>query len=424
MEKFATTECASHEILVTAHTLSCLSSKFREFAIATGVTYKEQAESKNKKIWIVGIKDVVERVRSQIEKLIEESTLGDIHLYQIEYMTEAGLFEVMKTEYHLHVCEPSESENKIVLAGESSAFKEAKHKLQDILQKITESQYKEKKPDHFIEVFENENTRLLLSDVLRKEKLVAVCARNDDTITFYSGSNRNANRAMSCLNDLIWDGRYPDYRLLNEGEERSLSNPEWEKKKAELEKKAEPLKIMQLEDEHYLRLVGLASQKEPVLAEITIFFRKWAIGTSVFKGNGKRVSCLYAYKPKIFQDLAKKYSANFVRADHPEDIQICATQDSIEVVCAELKTIHDSVREDEFILKIPAMIQQIKSNKKLLEAVGSATQCIIASQEDSDCSMTTNKVEETGVEQIEDGLGTGHKTPTAHSTSDAGTNQT
>ena len=106
MEKFATTECASHEKLVTAHTLSCLSSKFRALTTSTGATYKEHDESGNKEIWIVGVKDVVERVRSQMEKLIGESTIGDVHMYQIEYMTEAGFFETMKKMHHLEVCEP------------------------------------------------------------------------------------------------------------------------------------------------------------------------------------------------------------------------------------------------------------------------------------------------------------------------------
>ena len=139
MEKFATTECASHEKLVTAHTLSCLSSKFRALTTSTGATYKEHDESGNKEIWIVGVKDEVERMKSQIEKLIEESTIGDVPFYQIEYMTKAGFFETMKKNYHLEVCEPSKSEKKVVLVGDPPALKKAKHALQIMRKNVAAS---------------------------------------------------------------------------------------------------------------------------------------------------------------------------------------------------------------------------------------------------------------------------------------------
>ena len=44
------------------------------------------------------------------------------------------------------------------------------------------------------------------------------------------------------------------------------------------------------------------------------------------------------------------------------------------------------MREDEFIVKIPDVMQQITGNKKLLESVGNNSQCIITSNGHNDYS--------------------------------------
>ena len=381
MEEFATTKCAHFEKSITTHTFSCLKGRLRAFTTSTGATYHEHNESGYKKIWIVGVKDVVERVRSQLEKLIGESTIGDVHMYQIEYMTEAGFFETMKKMHHLEVCEPLKSEKKIVFVGDPSAMKDAKHELQVMLQKITASRYIQRKEDPFIKIFHSENTRQQLSDLLRAKGFTAVYTESHGTFTVYSDNRENATRAMGCLNDLIWEGRYPDDRKFEECEKQCLSTPKWRGKKAELESKTKPLLIQSM-DGHSLQLVGLTSHKEAVLKELRIFFRKTVDREFKFKGKGKRVSCLFAFKADIYHDLEKQFSAKIKQAEHLDDLVIYATMDVKEGLLAAVSKAHDSVREDTFTVHAAAMIQQIKVNKSVLEDIGKNNQCIITSHED------------------------------------------
>lgn len=382
---------------LTEQVFSQLVPKVRELTKSLNVicndsNTKQTALFGANRISVIGERQTIEDLKTRmeqhmeaIERKIKEDltiktvTFPNVKDYQIHYLGITEFFRDMKRKHGLRDIQTDEPNERVKLTGVPSKIEEVQKEMNDILPKLSKSKFSEDKKQLFLRVFSTKLAKESILNEFLNKRVKAVWTLENRTVSMYSESKEKARLAMECLNNVIWEARYPESRDLDELEKQLLLTAVWRDKKEELMKMADPLQIVQIGDKPALSLVGLKYQKGQVLEEIPAFFEEKVVRKATFKGRGKRMSYLYKYNPRLFDDLGKEFSAELKGEveDDPEVIEISGTSNTIANAMRELKKLHDSVRKGEHTIDVPAMVQHIKDDPDILESVGDKTKCII-----------------------------------------------
>ena len=111
MDDFIEAQCATYERLMTKDIFTRLSQKFNEINQSYGASYNvlstmQHHRSDARTISVFGSKDTIEKVRIQMEKLIEAEEhqlvlVCDVPKHHMEYLEKIKFFEEIKEEHQL-----------------------------------------------------------------------------------------------------------------------------------------------------------------------------------------------------------------------------------------------------------------------------------------------------------------------------------
>ena len=360
----------------------------------------KQSQPGINKIVIIGEKATVENLQAQISKKIKEKEkqiqeersvrpvdVPNIPAYQIEYLECIKFFDEMRKAHKLKDIKADKDKEIVRITGIPSSIDEVQKRMLEIVRSVSKSRCSENKKPLFLKVLKTQLGIESLKNELLNRRVRAVWTIESKTVYMYSDSNENARLAMDCLNDVIWEAQYPASRDFDDLERKLLTSSGWRNKKAELEKTAEPLQIVQFGDKPALSLVGLKYQKGLVLEEIPTFFELNVVRTDTFVGQGRRVSFLWRHHRRKVEDISGEFSVQINPGNQSEEMEIKGTRNAIANAKRALHMLHNTVKKGMHTVESPARVQHIKEDQDLLESVGLKTSCIVTIHEDEEEPM-------------------------------------
>ena len=373
-----------------------LSALFKGQSVASDVNVRTQASvNTGNQVAIAGERKTVQNLSTRIQEMIhkfeqkirEENTIVEVKVpsipeYQIQYLNLVGFFKKMIEMHKLLSFSGDSSTRSVIMKGLPTSIDSVQKAMSELLLKVNQSKVSMTKKALFLEVFKTPSAEQTIRQQFLINNIVALWCLENKTISVYSESKDISEKAMDCINSIVWESQYPAENKFDEQEKKVLDSDAWTKKKVEIEAQNKPLAIVELEDKSALTIAGLMQVKAVVIENINMFFSSHVQRTSKFLGAADRIFFLHKWKLSALKDLESEHNTKLDTNDREATISITGTKDDVASCSQSLKKLYDAVHKEVYTIDHLAMIHFIEVEREVLDRIGMMTKCLVIQHKD------------------------------------------
>lgn len=329
---------------------------------------------------------MIKRYEAEIqeEKSVTRVVVPNIPEYQIEYLTIINFFTEMMSKHKLKSIAGDVKQQTVTIQGVPSHIEQVQQQMLKLLPAVANSKVSANKKPLFIKVFKTEFARKSIKQEFALKNVKAVWMLENRTVSVYSGSRALSEKAMECVNNVVWEAQYPSDHDFDELERKLLRSGIWNDRKTEMLNTYAGLEIIELGDRPGLGLAGLSQTKAAVLEDIPYFFSQNVTRKKPFDGTADRILFLTRFKKETFKELEKEHDVKVESSSNTVGVQIVGTKDNIANCERSLKKHHDAIRKEMVTVETEAMKQHIKDETDFLDEIGLKNKCLVVPHKEED----------------------------------------
>lgn len=345
-----------------------------------------------------------EAVRTYVKKLTTEATKTDtktdilrLKKHELELLKLERSFYALKEGFFLKDVIPNYESVELKVIGRTANVCQACNRITNLREAICTEKVEKRK--EYLRLIEQNHIRQTVLEKLNQKSLKVVCDSDQQHIIAHAFEQSLAKSGLKCIEEVLWECRYPENRQFSEEEKEFVGNSsKWKAFRSALEKEIDSLRI--LDNSDHLIVIGFKSDlKQEILKRIGTFLDEHNIVSTAFTGEDCRIMFLKRYLRNEIEQKEKSCGVKISMAE--EDFSITGSKSRVKKCEEQLRNLHDSLKAETHSVNEKRYIQVLRSDSEILRDVGARCGTLVINEERSVVLSDRNKLRVCGLVNVE-----------------------
>ena len=347
-----------------------------EDKMAISVTGNKRLVPKFEQRWMSLVDDARDQVQEERDTRKETLKVKD---FEMVYMKEFVRLDDLKARHRLKELQVSDDGATITLLGHFRSVAACKKEITTLCGNL-QTLEKAKGP-MYVDMCNKADVLRKIATKLRDVQVKAICSASGSLVTIYACRKQAAEEAMKCVEEVVWEAKYPEDREFDKDEKDLVVNDKrkWLEERKKIVEAFPPLKIVENTDSTQLVMTGSGVEnKSLVLKRIDEFFEEAIDVSQTFHGEHQFLVYMERHMQGQLDDLATKHNVKVSMTD--DGVNLVGKRSKIQPANEEVKQLHDSIMKDEYVIERQHDANLVMKEPEILEDIGRACKTLIVNK--------------------------------------------
>ena len=344
-----------------------------EDKMAVSVTGNKRLVTKFEQRWASLVDDARDQVQEERDTKKETVAVKD---FEMVYMKEFVRLDDLKARHRLKEVQLSDDGVTITLLGHFRSVAASKKEITALCGNM--KKLEKVKGPMYVDMCKKADVSRKIATKLGDAKVKAICNASGSVVTVYACSKQAAEEAMKCVEEVVWEAKYPEDREFDKDEKDLVVNDKrkWLEERKKIVEAFPPLKIVENTDSTQLVMTGSGVENKPlVLKRIDEFFEEAIDVSQTFHGDHQYFVYMERHMQGQLDDLATKHNVKVSMAD--DGVNLVGKRRNIQLASEEVKQLYDGIMKDENVIKRQHHANLVMREPEILEDIGRACKTLI-----------------------------------------------